>query len=339
MIQNVLEQLNTYKQNGQYEEIIELLESQTEQDYDTILFLAEAYNFRGEKGDYSKSIEILNMVRDLGSADTRWNFLLGCAYYHSGLYESAMPVFAHAADLDRDNKEKQDYFYKNLEKLQNRYGTPGEQTAPETYNDEEWDMISDFIEENFGMFDQVFHEIASPDVQIDICIIPPNEDRDFYTLATIGMGAHEMKVPEELKEYHLEKAELMICLPKDWKIHSEEDKWSWPIRLLKDLAHLSAEEDTWIGWGHTIDNGEAFDESTEQSASMLIYPASFGTCDTSCILSDGSEINFYQIIPLYREEMEFKVENSVEELLKHLDDKVLIVDPKRRKFCIEAMLS
>ena len=31
---------------------------------------------------------------------------------------------------------------------------------------------------------------------IHICIVPPPEERDYYTLVTMGMGAHRMNVPE-----------------------------------------------------------------------------------------------------------------------------------------------
>ena len=42
-----------------------------------------------------------------------------------------------------------------------------------------------------------------------------------------------MHVPEELAEYKLERAELAIALPKDWKLKQEDmkdDRWYWPIR-------------------------------------------------------------------------------------------------------------
>ena len=35
------------------------------------------------------------------------------------------------------------------------------------------------------------------------------------------MGAHRMHVPEELAEYKLERAELVIALPPDWKLDGE----------------------------------------------------------------------------------------------------------------------
>ena len=41
---------------------------------------------------------------------------------------------------------------------------------------------------------------------------------------SMGMGAHWMKVPEELAEYKLERAELAVCLPPDWNLQSDDEK-------------------------------------------------------------------------------------------------------------------
>ena len=73
-------------------------------------------------------------------------------------------------------------------------------------------------------FENVFHELVSPDIHVDICVVPPSKERDYYTLVTMGMGAHRMNVPEELAEYKLERAELAIALPPDWKMDEESMK-------------------------------------------------------------------------------------------------------------------
>ena len=41
-------------------------------------------------------------------------------------------------------------------------------------------------------------------------------------------------------------------------------------------------------------------------------------------------MNFYQLIPLYKEEMEFKLENSVDELIDKCPDEILeVINPTR----------
>ena len=93
------------------------------------------------------------------------------------------------------------------------------------YDDNEITVLENHIEEYFGKFHDVYHEIVSPDIHVDIAIIPPDEKRDFYTLVTMGMGAYKMNVPGGLKEYRLERAELMVTLPSDWKINNNAEGW------------------------------------------------------------------------------------------------------------------
>ena len=60
-----------------------------------------------------------------------------------------------------------------------------------------------------------------------------------------------MNVPEELAEYKLERAELVIALPPDWKLDGEsmkEERRYWPIGLLKVLARLPIASAI-PGWG------------------------------------------------------------------------------------------
>ncbi|MBP7186675.1 MAG: suppressor of fused domain protein [Ruminococcus sp.] len=200
--------------------------------------------------------------------------------------------------------------------------------APEMYTDGEMEAVESHIMRHFGEFSNVLHEIASPDIHVDICLIPPNEERDFYTLVTMGMGAHRMNVPDELAEYRLERAELAIFLPTDWDINSSEEKFYWPIRTLKQLARMPIYEDTWLGWGHTIDNGEKFAENTELSSVMLLS-CPYGQEAAKCRLPNGEIVNFYQLIPLHRNEMNYKIENGADALLDKFTELDPVVDISR----------
>lgn len=197
------------------------------------------------------------------------------------------------------------YFYVRLEED----GTPGDweelntKTAPavERYTEAEMEAVEEHITRYFGPFENVWHELESPDIHVDICLIPPGEDRDYYTLVTMGMGAHAMHVPQELAEHKLERAELAIALPPDWKLDQEslaDENWYWPVRLLKVLARLPISSDTWLTWGHTMDNQDPFADGTQLSAAILVAPQRVEEEGFVCTLPNGEEVNFYQLIPL-----------------------------------------
>ncbi|OUP18756.1 hypothetical protein B5F29_10760 [Lachnoclostridium sp. An196] len=197
-----------------------------------------------------------------------------------------------------------------------------ESGVPEVYTEEEMEAIEGHIQQYFGEFENVFHELSSPDIHVDICVVPPSKERNYYTLVTMGMGAHRMNVPEELAEYKLERAELAIALPGNWKLKREDlknERWYWPIRLLKTLARLPIASDTWLGFGHTMDNEEDFAKGTKLCAAMLTGPQDTEDGSEVCILPGGEEVNFYQVIPLYREELEYKMEHDADALLDKMD--------------------
>ena len=214
--------------------------------------------------------------------------------------------------------------------------------VPEVYTEEEMEAVEGHIQQYFGKFENVFHELSSPDIHVDICVVPPSEERDYYTLVTMGMGAHRMNVPEELAEYKLERAELAIALPGNWKLKHEDlknERWYWPIRLLKTLARLPIASDTWLGFGHTMDNEEDFAKDTKLCAAILTGPQDTEDGSEVCILPSGEEVNFYQVIPLYRDELEYKLAHDADALLGKMNGISFVVEPDRQDAITRGTLS
>ena len=209
----------------------------------------------------------------------------------------------------------------------------GEPVGPaECYTQEEMEAVEEHIAAHFGPFGNVFHELVSPDIHVDVCVVEPSEERNYYTLVTMGMGAHRMKVPEELAEYKLERAELVIALPPDWRLDEEslkDERWYWPVGLLKALSRLPIASETWLGWGHTMDKQSPFGESTRLCGSILAAPQGAEEGAEICALPGGEEVNFYQVIPLYRDEMEYKQRHGAEALLEKMEGVSFVVDPER----------
>ncbi len=208
---------------------------------------------------------------------------------------------------------------------------------PVLYGEEEWNAVEQSIMECFGKYENVFHEIASPDIHVDIFIVPPapQEGRDYCTLITFGMGAYRMKVPEALAEQKLERAELFLRLPAGWRLDREalqDECWYWPVRLLKTTARLPIEEDSWLGWGHTIgmEEGETYADNTELCGCMLTGTDPMTGDTMYCELPNGDEVVYYQLVPLYEEEIAYKIENGADALLEKFPEKLLeVIDPAR----------
>ena len=91
------------------------------------------------------------------------------------------------------------------------------------------------IDRHFGVYTQVLTDDSDPEHLLEIAVIPPRLEHDYYTLVTLGLSRHRMGFPEERREEKLERAELLINLPRDWKLTKadcREERWNWPIRMM-----------------------------------------------------------------------------------------------------------
>lgn len=203
------------------------------------------------------------------------------------------------------------------------------------YDDKDLEEVDAYISKAFGNFDNVFHEIFSPDIHLDVCFVPATDEEPFYKLVTMGAGAYEMNIPDRWKDYNLERAEYVIYVPKDWNLQSQDMKDYWPIKVLKDVARLPILCDTWLSFGHTT---QADEEGTPYASNAKFNSVVLDFCENhqgevQLETSSGKIINFYQVIPLYPEELKFKMENDAETLINKFDEKGIdykVVDINRK---------
>lgn len=204
------------------------------------------------------------------------------------------------------------------------------------YSEEALNQYEEYIMEQFGEYESVFHELVSLDIHLDILIIPPTEEHNYYQLITMGMGAYSMNTPRELKDQELERAELVLCLPPTWNIQSSKEEDYWPIRQLKSIARLPIYNDTWLGYGHTISSDEDNNPyaSDTKFCSMLLVDVNK---DRDLRIDGMGKINFYQLFPLYKEELEYKFHHDADSLLQRFDEEALsgVIDNQRKNFGIE----
>lgn len=353
-----LAQIEKWNDMEKFSKCIKALEDipEAEQDYDMVMLQVRAYEnyaILGDNGEepeddekeraLNKALELLESIREAGESQAGWNKRMAYAYqYLVEQEEKAIEYAKRWAELDPEDSSAVAVINECNEELEKRKikcesccdddNGDNKSIAPEMYSEDEIDIIEKHIEHYYGNFEFVFHEKVSPDIHVDICLIPPSEECNWYTLVTMGMGAHLMNVPNQLKEEQLERAELVICLPEYWKLdkeHLKDEKWYWPIRLLKELARFPGENNTWLGWGHTVSYDGPLSYTTELCASILINPPCGNVGGNTCTLPDGEEVYFYQVIPLYRDELEYKLKNGTQKLLDKMNDNILLVNPHR----------
>lgn len=167
--------------------------------------------------------------------------------------------------------------------------------------------ITDHVERHFGWVDRVFHEVISDLVHVDVLVVEPTVKRPWYTLVTCGMSDLPMNVPDgETCSRHAELFVQIACTVPLVKATFADEKVYWPIRRLKMLARMAHELDTFLAPGHTIasDPPEPVAEGVAFCALGVLAPLDANARTLEC--SDGTRIDFLQMVPMYREELEWK---------------------------------
>lgn len=191
---------------------------------------------------------------------------------------------------------------------------PGDETTIE--------QVETHIAAHIGQPAGVFHEIISDKVHLDVHVVNRTPERNYYTLVTSGMSERPMNVPPGAEAYRY--AEMMICLPPDWKMQQRD--WSderhyWPIRWLKTLARLPHDFNTWLGYYHTVPNGDPpqqYARNTRLCCALVYVPVLFPQAFHTLQVSEEKTIHFYSMFTLYREENDYKLKVGAEALIDRL---------------------
>jgi hypothetical protein len=120
----------------------------------------------------------------------------------------------------------------------------------------------------------------------------------------------------------------VTVLPKGWPVSKEafaDERNYWPLRLMKTLARLPHGGNTWLGFGHTLANGDTEDnvvpyaENTRLCATAVLPPSSLGE-DFWCMRrKDAPDVFFWAAVPLHMSELKFTLENGIDPLLDLFD--------------------
>jgi hypothetical protein len=184
------------------------------------------------------------------------------------------------------------------------------------------EVISHHIERWIAKPATVFHELISDKVHIDVHIVEPSERFPWYCLVTSGMSDLPMRAPESHGDSQY--AELFVCLPREWKMGQEDwksERYYWPVRALKFLARFPHQHDTWLWYGHTIPNGdppEPFNEFTKLCSLILLSPHCVPSEFHELKIDGGKTIRFFSLVPLYEDELSFKLRRGASALESRL---------------------
>jgi hypothetical protein len=142
---------------------------------------------------------------------------------------------------------------------------------------------------------------------------------EIIVLMTNGLSDYAMPVPEKYKDRN--HAELYFCLPSYWDLTTENG--NWVIEWIQKLAKHCIEKETWYGIGHTFPNGNPalpLSNTMKQKYLMLNAPY-FLEKELLPIQTEDKEIHFLGIIPIFEDEMDYKMGKGTYKLLQKIEGK------------------
>jgi tetratricopeptide (TPR) repeat protein len=162
----------------------------------------------------------------------------------------------------------------------------------------------------------VWKDKRNDNLRIDIYHIKPNDERPYNLLLTFGMSRAPMNVPAGAEQFSY--GELAIILPVDWNLSEEglkDPNNYWPILWLKNLARIPQQHNTWLCYGHSIpnDNPSKPIADTEFEGVVIMDSVSLPEDFQEMNLGDVS-LYIYTVIPVYPEEMEYKIKHNIDSL-------------------------
>lgn len=154
---------------------------------------------------------------------------------------------------------------------------------------------SEYIQ-TFGEPLEVNHQLNPVVPHIDVYVFAPREPYDFYTLVTGGMSDRPMQTPSADTP---RRCELVLYVEEPKPIY---------IKLLRYLASIPSEQDTWFSAGSTMTNGQPPQPIFEDSmldCYVFLVPQLEGHNDLHTRLTIGDEGVFpLWVVPITQAECE-----------------------------------
>jgi Suppressor of fused protein (SUFU) len=187
------------------------------------------------------------------------------------------------------------------------------------------ELIENHVERHVGPIANVFHELYSEYIHLDVLVVEAREERPWHTLVTSGMSSRPMEDGTLM--------ELLIGLPPTWPLDREawqDERHYWPVRALKELARLPHMYGFSLGDGHTVPNGdppEPYGPGTRLCGALIAPPLV-----TPNEPVEGAEDTLVRAVYfLYEDEMDLKLKRGFGALADAFDDAEIteVVEPDR----------
>ncbi|MCG6155072.1 suppressor of fused domain protein [Rubinisphaera margarita] len=163
------------------------------------------------------------------------------------------------------------------------------------------------------MNDNVMHSTDVKPVHIDIYQFEPTEERPYWTLITGGMSDQRQIQPEDCAEHMSPRSEIMMYVtePKPWMFD-----------VLKGLAEMPFDHDTFLHWWHTVPNGKPMTAEPSELTSYFFVPPYFEAVEFGDLKIEDDLVDVLLLIPITDSERAYARQHgsqAFEKLIEKVD--------------------
>jgi hypothetical protein len=162
----------------------------------------------------------------------------------------------------------------------------------------------------FGEAASVSHELVPLTPHVDVYAFPGGQKgRSFHTLVTGGMSDLQMTLPALARGAPRRVELIFYCF---------EPRAEY-IDTLRRMAHFPHDNQTWIGYGHTMPNGNPPEPLWGSSVlNTLLFMPTIVRPDSSLpaeLILDGEPVHFLWVVPLTTPECNLKLVDGFDAIL------------------------
>ncbi len=326
---------------GEFEEVICRIQELDEDELNQEIIIMLAHCF-SQCSRYREALESLEEIEDEVQFDDLSYYLeLAGANFGLHKYRTAIDQARHCLEIDdkcaeawlllcliyqeTGDEEKLNEASENARELDEQAWDDifGDRTGElAVYSPEEEQIVLDYINRNYGTVEitQVRRIPSGKDHPIKCVSVSAKQDFPFWTVITLGSGAFRgiEKYPDGSEKVH--RVEIAAYFPVGKNLDEDTEMYEWISRIMIQFAEMIQFDNSWLGVGHTVSYGARLDDAVEYDG-VVFAPSVPPVKDTEkCMLPCGEEVEFLQIIPLYEEEILYKISNGYVDLFKRLDE-------------------
>ncbi len=185
------------------------------------------------------------------------------------------------------------------------------ENGPEDKYDEWMAKREKHYKKFFGtMSDNVMHSINTHEVHVDIYQFEPSRKRPFWTLITGGMSDKRQNVPDDV-DWASGRTEVLTYV---------KEPYERIFAVLKLLAEMPFEENSYMHWFHTISVGEPVTVRQTELTCAFLVPPLFEKPKFDTLEIGRDKVDFLMMVPITIQERYYAKQNGGPALLEVFEE-------------------